>query len=80
MGEAPWTSGFSPFGVFMVTTLPSLTASQAQPEPNWVLPASVNCAFISSTEPKASLTAFSSSPGRAPPPLGFIHCQKCTWL
>ena len=34
----PWTSGFSPFGVLVISSLPFWTATQAQPEPNWVTP------------------------------------------
>ena len=39
IGWLPVISGFSPFGVLATSSLPSLTASQAQPEPNWVMPA-----------------------------------------
>ena len=35
----PCISGFSPLGVLVTSSLPSLTASHAQPEPNWVVPA-----------------------------------------
>ncbi len=80
MGLAPLTSGLSPLGVLETAILPPLTSSQAQPEPNWPTPAATKSSFIFSTEPKESMIAFSSAPGIAPPPLGFIHFQKWRWL
>ncbi len=38
-------------------SLPSFTASQAQPEPNLAAPAALNLVFISSTLPKAESMA-----------------------
>ena len=54
----PWTSGFSPFGVLVTVILPSLTASQAQPEPNWVTPAWMKSSFILATEPRSAIDLF----------------------
>src|SRR5208337_5171233 len=69
MGLPPWTSGFSPFGVLVASTLPPFRVSQHQPEPNWVTPAL-------STEPNESLSALSTSPGILPPPLGLHPAPK----
>src|SRR5258708_10167800 len=81
MGAAPCTNGFSPLGVFITVILPSLTASQHQPEPNCVTPAWMKSSFIFATEPRSATTFFSSAPGiLSPPPFGFIHFQKCVWL
>src|SRR3979409_538290 len=81
MGFAPSTSGFSPFAVFMMVILPSLTASQHQPEPNWVTPAWMKSSFILATEPRSASIFFASLPGSLlPPPFGFIHFQKWVWL
>ena len=75
------TSGFSPFGVFITVILPSLTASQHQPEPNWVTPAWMKSSFILATEPRSATIFFSRLPGiLSPPPPGFIHFQKWRWL
>ena len=39
----------------MIVSLPSLTASQAQPEPNWPTPAWTKSSFNLSTEPRSSI-------------------------
>src|SRR5437764_2986211 len=81
MGLPPCTSGFSPFGVLDTMILPSFTASQHQPEPNWVTPAWMKSSFILATEPRSATIFFSRFPGiLSPPPPGFIHFQKCRWL
>ncbi len=54
--------GVSALGVFSMASLPSFDTSQAQPEPNWVLPASASCLTSSSFEPKAAVMALSSLP------------------
>jgi hypothetical protein len=64
----------------MMASLPSLTASQAQPEPNWVTPAWMKSSLNLSTLPSSSEILRSSAPGIEPPPFGFIHCQKWMWL
>ena len=62
-----------------LSILPNLTASQHQPEPNWVMPAWMKSSFIFATDPKSATICFSRLPGmRSPPPPGFIHFQK--WM
>ena len=74
---APWTSGLSPFAVFITSILPNLTASQHQPDPNCVTPAWMKSSFIFATDPRSATICFSRLPGIRPPPPGFIHFQKC---
>jgi hypothetical protein len=59
--------------------LPSWT-SHAQPEPNWVLAASVNSSRKAWTDPKALLIASASSPDGSPPPVGLRQFQKKVWF
>src|SRR5215212_5506636 len=78
---APCTSGFSPFGVLEISSLPFLTCSQHQPEPNCPTPAAAKSVLNFSSPPRSSVIFFSSRPGNlVPPPFGFIQFQKCRWL
>ena len=74
-------SGLSPFGVLSIVSLPSLTAIQHQPEPNWPTPAAMKSAFALARPPRSFSTAAASLPGSlSPPPPFFIHFQKWLWL
>ena len=78
---SPLVNGFSPFGVFTTLSLPSEPrTSHAQPEPNWVAPAVLNCSTKASKEPKSALILSAILPVAAPPPFGFIECQKKVWF
>lgn len=61
----PSMSGFSWLAVEEMKSLPSSpTLSQAQPEPKRLAAAALNCAFISSTDPKSdSILPFKSPTG-----------------
>ena len=64
-----------------MASLPSLTAIQHQPEPNWVTPAWMKSSFILATPPRSlSILAFSLPGILSPPPFGFIHFQKCSMV
>src|SRR6476646_7102361 len=81
IGVAPCTSGFSPFGVLEISSLPFFTDNHAQPEPNWPTPAAAKSVLNFSNPPRSSLIFFSSRPGNLlPPPFGFIQLQKWMWL
>src|SRR6185436_2485057 len=80
-GVAPWTSGLSPFAVLEISSLPFLTDSQHQPEPNWPTPAAAKSVLNFSSPPRSSVIFFSRRPGSLlPPPFGFIQFQKWRWL
>src|SRR5690606_22043566 len=76
----PVAMGVSAFGVLVTLSLPSLpSTSQAQPEPNCVSAAFLNCSLNCSTPPKSSLSLASSVPG-TPPPVGDNEFQKKLWF
>jgi hypothetical protein len=58
---------------------PSCT-NHAQPEPNWLTPASLNFALKSSKDPNALLIASARSPLGSPPPSGESISQNNEWL
>src|SRR6185503_1537639 len=58
----PLAIGVSALGVFSIANLPPLLTSQAQPDPNCVLPASASCAINASLPPKAAVMALSNWP------------------
>src|SRR6201999_4031554 len=53
--------GVIALAVFWIDSLPPLETSQAQPEPNCVLPASASWAINSDVEPKSRAIALASS-------------------
>ena len=67
--------GRSALAVLVTFSLPPSSTSQAQPEPNWVLPASANCCSRLSSDPKSRLIASASLPVGLPLPPGFIEFQ-----
>ncbi len=60
-----WSHFYSMRGKGLTFSLPSLPfVSQAQPLPNWVAPAALNCFLNSSNDPKSrSIASFSSPSG-----------------
>ncbi len=59
-------SGVSALGVLVTLSLPPSATSHAQPLPNCVAPAALNCFLNSSSEPKSRSIASFSSPLGAP--------------
>src|SRR5579863_1237803 len=63
-----------------IPSLPSLTTSQAQPEPNRPIPAAANLVLNSANDPNADLTAAARSPVGSPPAPFFIIFQNMEWF
>ena len=71
----PWARGRSALPVLVTLRVPPSTTSQAQPLPNWVAPAVLNCSTKASKLPKSALIFSARAPLGWPPPPGFMHCQ-----
>jgi 2-octaprenyl-6-methoxyphenol hydroxylase len=77
----PKHSGFTPFSVLVTFSAPSLSlTSQHQPDPNWPAPAAAKSSLNFWTEPKLSVSAFSSAPGIFLPSPGPIISQNWLWF
>src|ERR1700752_5397236 len=80
MAFPPAIRGLSWLGVDSISSLPPLTTSQAQPEPNRPIPAAANFVLKSANEPKEDLIASASAPAGSPPPPFFMSFQNIEWF
>src|SRR5260221_10846507 len=72
--------GLSWFAVLPIFNFPSCITNQAQPEPKRPIAALVNSSLNFSNELNAPLIASEIFPDGAPPPFGFMICQKKLWF
>ncbi len=72
--------GRSALGVETILSLPASPTSHAQPEPKRPTAALTKSSLNLSYEPKSRVIACASSPVGAPPPWGFMLCQKKVWF
>jgi hypothetical protein len=80
MAFLPSISGLSWFGVLVISSLPPLSTSQAQPLPKRPMPAALNCSLNASKLPNAALMASAPRPSARRRRWGAISFQNSEWF